>query len=66
MTPNRLSCDGSRLVQLSREEAWKHASKLANKLTGANRRPASPFDAGQQFVIASCARPSPSAAVAQF
>jgi hypothetical protein len=38
----------------------------ANKITGANRRPASPFEAGRQFGRASCAPPFLSAAVAQF
>ena len=37
-----------------------------NKITGANSRPASPLDSGRQFGCASCAPPSPSAAVAQF
>jgi hypothetical protein len=37
-----------------------------NKVTGANSRPASPLDAGQEFVSASCAPSSWSAAVAQF
>jgi hypothetical protein len=35
--------------------------KQANKITGANSRPASPLDAGRQFGCASCAPPSPSA-----
>jgi len=39
---------------------------MANKITGANSRPASPLDAGRQFGRASCAPLSPSAAVAQF
>jgi hypothetical protein len=38
----------------------------ANKVTGANSRPASPLDAGRQFGRAWCAPPSLSAAVAQF
>jgi hypothetical protein len=38
----------------------------ANKITGANSRPASPFDAGRQFGSAACAPASRSAAVAQF
>jgi hypothetical protein len=66
MTRNGLSCAGGRMVQLSREDECKHASKLANKVTGANSRPASPLDAGRQIGCASCAPPSPSAAVAQF
>jgi hypothetical protein len=37
-----------------------------NKVTGANSRPASPFDAGRQFGCTSYAPPSLSAAVAQF
>jgi len=37
-----------------------------NKVTGANSRPASPPEAGRQSESASCAPPSPSAAVAQF
>jgi uncharacterized protein YceK len=32
------------MVQLSREDEWKPASKLANKITGANSRPASQFE----------------------
>ncbi len=40
--------------------------KQANKLTGANSRPASPLDAGRRFESASCAPPFLSAAVAQF
>ena len=36
----------------------------ANKIGRANRRPASPLDAGRQFGRASCAPPSLSAAVA--
>jgi len=39
---------------------------MANQVSGANRRPASPFDAGRQFGRASCAPPSLSAAVAHF
>ena len=39
---------------------------MANQITGANSRPASPIKAGRQFGSASCAPPSPSAAVAQF
>jgi len=35
-----------------------------NKIGRANRRPASPFDAGRQFGSTSCAPPSLSAAVA--
>jgi hypothetical protein len=38
----------------------------ANQITGANSRPASPFEAGRQFGSASCAPPFLSAAVAQF
>jgi hypothetical protein len=37
-----------------------------NKLTGANSRPASPFDAGRRFGSALCAPPFLPAAVAQF
>jgi hypothetical protein len=37
-----------------------------NKVTAANSRRASPLYAGRQFVRASCAPPSRSAAVAQF
>jgi hypothetical protein len=36
-----------------------------NKFTGANNRPASPLDAGQEFASVSCAPPPLSAAVAQ-
>jgi hypothetical protein len=43
MTTIGLSCGGSRLVQLSREDEWKHASKL-DKITGANSRRASQFE----------------------
>jgi hypothetical protein len=39
---------------------------LPNQITGANSRPASPFEAGRGFGRASCAPPFPSAAVAQF
>jgi hypothetical protein len=38
----------------------------ANKVTGANSRPASPLDAGRQFGRAACAPPFLSTAVAQF
>lgn len=41
-------------------------NQWANEVTGANSRPASPFEAGRQFGRASCAPPSLSAAVAQF
>jgi hypothetical protein len=44
MRRNGLSCGGGRMVQLSREDECKHASKLANKVTGANSRPASQFE----------------------
>jgi hypothetical protein len=39
---------------------------MPNQVTGANSRPASPLEAGQELGSASCAPPSPSAAVAQF
>jgi hypothetical protein len=38
--------------------------KEPNKIGRVNCRPASPFDAGREFESASCASPSPSAAVA--
>jgi len=40
--------------------------RTANKVTGANSRPAFPLDAGRQFGCAAYASPSLSAAVAQF
>jgi hypothetical protein len=39
---------------------------MPNQSTGANSRPASPFEAGRPFGRASCAPPFLSAAVAQF
>jgi hypothetical protein len=42
----------------------RRAKRGPNKIGRANRRPASPHDAGRQFESASCAPPSPSAAVA--
>jgi len=46
------------------EETEKTWTRTANQSVETNRRPASPFDAGQQFGSASCAPPFLSAAVA--
>lgn len=48
------------------EESEKTWTRTANKVTGANSRPAPSLDAGRQFGRASCAPSLLSAAVAQF
>lgn len=50
---------------MSKEKTQERfVGELANKTGRANRRPASPFEAGREFGRASCAPPFLSAAVA--